>query len=70
MKQPTEWSDEEITRVRRLISRIETGLDQLTAAERTQVDQAVATVRRHRTVLLGMPRIRQPLPDVLPERPA
>jgi integrase len=63
-------SDEEITRIRRLINRISGDLDALTPAERAQVDQAVATVRRHRGTLLGLPKIRQPLPDIRPERPA
>jgi integrase len=63
-------SDEEITRIRRLINRISGDLDALTADERTQVEQAVATVRRHRGTLLGLPKIRQPLPDIRPERPA
>jgi len=53
-------SQEEITRIRRLISRVENGLDDLTAAEREQTEQAVAIVRRHRTVTLGMPRLRHP----------
>jgi len=48
-------SDDEITRIRRLIARINTGLDELTAQEREHVEQAVAVVRRHRTVMLGMP---------------
>ena len=59
-------SEEEITRIRRLITRIKAGLDELTAAERDQIDQAVAVVRRHRAVMLGMPRIRQTLPDLPP----
>jgi hypothetical protein len=61
-------SDQEITRVRRLIARVRTSLDDLTPEERTQIDDAVATVRRHRTVNLGMPRIRRSHPDVEPER--
>jgi integrase len=61
-------SEEEINRIRRLIARITTGLDELTADERERVEQAVTVVRRHRTVTLGMPRIRQALPDVRPER--
>lgn len=61
-------SDEEITRVRRLISRIKSGLDDLTGDERKQIDQAVAVVRRHRTTTLGMPLVRQPLPDLRPQR--
>jgi len=63
-------SQEEISRIRRLITRIENGLDDLTAAERENIGQAVAIVRRHRTVTLGMPRLRRALPDIRPERPA
>ena len=63
-------SQEEITRIRQLITRIENGLDHLTDAEREQISQAVAIVRRHRTVTLGMPRLRQALPDIRPERTA
>lgn len=61
-------SHEEITRIRRLIDRIRAGLDELTTQDREHLEQAVAVVRRHRTVMLGMPRIRQPLPDLRPER--
>ena len=61
-------SQEEITRIRQLITRVENGLDDLTDAEREQVSQAVAIVRRHRTVTLGMPRLRQALPATRPER--
>lgn len=60
-------STEEITRIRRLIHRITTELDTLTSDDRHQIEQAVATVRRTRTVTLGIPRLRQPLPDVRPE---
>jgi hypothetical protein len=42
----------------------------LTPAERIQVEQAIAIVRRHRGTLLGLPKVRQPLPDIRPERPA
>ena len=63
-------SEEEITRVRGLIARIRTGLDDLTPDERTHVEDAVATVRRHRTATLGMPRVRQPLPVLSPEHTA
>ena len=61
-------SEAEITRMRRLIGKVEAGLDQLGAAEREQIEQAVTLVRRHRTVALGMPRVRQPLPDIRPQR--
>ena len=63
-------SEEEIVRVRRLIARVQTGLEDLTAEERTHIDTAVAAVRRHRTVMIGMPRVRQVAPDLRPERPA
>jgi integrase len=61
-------SQEEISRIRRLIGRIKNDLADLTAEERAQIDQAVSVVRAHRKVMLGMPRLRQPLPDVRPER--
>lgn len=63
-------SEEEILRVRRLITRIHGGLDDLTDDERTHIDTAVAAVRGHRTVMIGMPRVRQITPDLRPERPA
>ncbi|MFV8133004.1 hypothetical protein [Streptomyces syringium] len=61
-------SNEEIRRVRRLIDRVRADLGDLTPEERAQIEQAVAVVRRSRTVMLGMPRTRQPLPDVRPPR--
>ena len=63
-------SEEETTRIRRLITRIKAGLGELTAAERDHVDQAVAVVRQHRAVMLGMPRIRQIQPAIRPGRTA
>ncbi len=63
-------SEDEITRVRRLIARIRTGLDDLTPEDRTHIEHAVTTVRRHRSVMVGMPRVRQSLPDLGPERTA
>ena len=51
-------TEEEITRIRRLISRIKDDIAQLPAAERAQVDQAVTVIRKHRAVNLGMPAIR------------
>jgi Phage integrase family len=59
-------STQEIARIRRLINRITTGLDDLTADERAYINNAVATVRRHRAVTLGMPRARPALPDLRP----
>lgn len=63
-------SEEEISRIRRLIARISNDLDELSADERQQVDQAITVVRRHRTTMLGMPRIRQALPSFHQERTA
>ena len=63
-------SDEEIRRIRWLITRIRTGLEHLTPEQHEQVEQAITIVRRHRSTMLGMPRIRQALPDLRPERPA
>ncbi|MBN9618465.1 MAG: site-specific integrase [Actinobacteria bacterium] len=63
-------SGQEITRIRRLIARIGAGLEELTGEEREHVEQAVAVVRRHRSVMLGMPRVRQTIPDLRPERTA
>lgn len=65
-------SDEEISRIRRLITRMKADLDDLTAEERAQIEQATTIVRqgRQKVVGLGMPRVRQPLPDVRPERTA
>ncbi|MFD9420765.1 hypothetical protein ACFWC9_39760 [Streptomyces goshikiensis] len=62
-------SREEISRVRRLIDRVTTDLDQLTAEDRAQIEHAVTLVRQSRTVHLGMPSVGQPLPDVRPPRP-
>ncbi len=36
--------------------------------DRAHIEQAVTLVRRSRTVMLGMPRVRQPLPDARPTR--
>jgi hypothetical protein len=63
-------SDYEITRIRRLINRMNGDLDELSDEDRAQIKDAVAVVRRNRSKItsLGMPRIRQPLPDLRPER--
>ena len=61
-------SDEEITRLRQLIRRAEHDLDQLGEADRRQITQAVEVVRAtRRTVHLGIPGIRPPVPDLLRE---
>ena len=59
-------AEEEITRIRRLISRIKTDITQLSDTERAQIDEAVTVVRRHRaarTVSLGIPGVGAPLPS-------
>jgi integrase len=61
-------SEEEIRRIRRLIDQIRNGLDELEPEQQQQLQQAVTVVRRHRSVMLGMPRTRQILPDLRPER--
>ncbi len=61
-------SDEEISRIRRLITRISADLDDLTDEQREQIDHAVTVVHRHRSTLLGMPRLRPAMPDLRPER--
>ncbi len=61
-------SEEEIRRIRRLIDQISHGLDELEPEQRQQLQQAVTVVRRHRSTMLGMPRTRQTLPDLRPER--
>lgn len=63
-------SDDEISRVRRLINRVKSSLDELSTEEHTQIRDAVQIVRRARNgvVGLGLPRVRQPLPDLRPDR--
>ncbi|MFF7656883.1 transposase [Streptomyces sp. NPDC007983] len=63
-------SDAEITRIRRLIQRVTEDVETLTEAERAEIQRAAQVVRQMRQNFLGMPRIRQPLPDLRPERPA
>ena len=57
-------AEEEITRIRRLISRIKGDITKLSDPERAQADEAVTVIRRHRAVALGMPsaRISPPAP--------
>ena len=55
-------AEEEITRIRRLISRINGDITKLTGAERAQVDDAVTVIRKHRAVSLGMPSARDIAP--------
>jgi integrase len=52
-------AEQEITKIRQLINRIKTGIEDLDPDERARIDEAVAVVRKHRAVSLGMPRLRQ-----------
>jgi hypothetical protein len=63
-------SEEEIARLRRLIRRVSEDLGSLTPQEQAEIHDAVTAVRKTRQAFLGIPRVRQPLPDVRPERPA
>ncbi|ABH00790.1 possible transposase (plasmid) [Rhodococcus jostii RHA1] len=65
-------SDEEIQRIRRLISQIGADVDDLSDEDRSQIEQAAATVRRARNQIIGLgtPRVRQPLPDLRQDRRA
>ena len=49
--------EEEITRIRHLISQINGGIAQLSDRERVVIDDAVSTLRKHRAVHIGMPAI-------------
>ena len=58
-------AQEEITRIRHLITRIKADVADLNDAERAQIDEAVAVIRRHRAahpVPLGMPTLRAAAP--------
>jgi integrase len=55
-------SDEEITRIRRLISKIKGDIAQLPAAEQARTGEAVTVIRKHRAVSLGMPALRTRTP--------
>jgi integrase len=61
-------SQEEIGRVRRLIARVKETLGDLAPDEQDLVQEAMVTIRKSRAVMLGMPRVGPPLPDVRPER--
>jgi hypothetical protein len=63
-------AEEEIRRVRHLVNRIKGDITGLGASQRAQIDDAVAAVRRHRAVHLGMPAVRTVLPSPRTEIPA
>jgi integrase len=55
-------SQEEITRIRRLINRIKGDLAELGSDEHAAIDEAVTVLRRHRAISLGMPAVRPGAP--------
>jgi hypothetical protein len=55
-------AEEEITRIRRLISRIKGDIADLPADGRARIDEAVTVIRKHRAVSLGMPAVRPSAP--------
>jgi integrase len=55
-------AEEEITRIRHLISKIKGDIAHLPAAERERTGEAVTVIRRHRAVSLGMPAVRASMP--------
>jgi integrase len=63
-------TEQEITRVRRLITRIKGDLDELPEPEQAHIHQAVTVLRRHRAVTLGMPTVRITPPNPAIEAPA
>ena len=61
-------SEEEIGRIRALLSRVKDGLDDLDANDRAGIDQAVEVIRRHRAVAVAMPQVRRVPVDLRPQR--
>jgi integrase len=55
-------AEEEITRIRRLISQVKGDITQLPGTERARIDEAVAVIRKHRAVNLGVPAMRAVVP--------
>ncbi len=66
-------TEEEITRIRRLINRIKGDIAELDKAERAHIQDAVTVVRHHRaahTVPLGMPTVGAAAPTTSLTTPA
>ncbi|MGW0251991.1 site-specific integrase [Nocardia goodfellowii] len=65
-------SQQEIDRIRRLITRIGADVGELPEPDRAEIAAAVAVVRRTRNTItsLGLPQTRQPIPDLRPDRTA
>ncbi|MGH3370525.1 MAG: tyrosine-type recombinase/integrase, partial [Nocardioidaceae bacterium] len=57
-------SQQEITGIRRLITRINGDLSQASSTERAAIEEAVTVMRRHRAVSLGIPTIRRTASEV------
>ena len=51
-------ADQEFTVIRQLISRIKGDIACLSPDDRARIDEAVAVVRKHRAVSIGMPSLR------------
>ena len=51
-------ADQEITVIRQVISRIKGDIAGLSPDDRARIDEAVAVVRKHRAVSIGMPSLR------------
>jgi hypothetical protein len=60
-------ADQEITIIRQLISRIKGDIAGLSPADRARIDEAVAVVRKHRAVSIGMLRLRPIAQSLTPE---
>ncbi len=56
-------AQEEITRIRRLINRVNGDLADLPAGDRARIHEAITVVRTHRAVNLGMPSVRSSPPS-------
>ena len=60
-------ADQEITVIRQLISRIKGDISGLSPDDRARINEAVAVVRKHRAVSIGMPRLRPAAQSLTPE---
>jgi hypothetical protein len=63
-------SQQEIIRIRRLITGINGDLNQASTAERASIEEAVTVMRRHRAFSLGIPTLRRTTPEVTSEATA
>ena len=63
-------AEEEITRIRRLIGRVQGDMTRLSDPERARIGEAVTVIRKHRAVSLGMPSVRITPPPPASEAPA